>query len=208
MVIRCHEYLMALFHWVVRLGSTRLSMAQHGSVRISTLNFKFSTALEWAGLFKCRYSCAASTAVTPEKLFNSASLHQALAGSTPRLSKRGTSVLPQQTTKKGALVQNSCVRSAGCADLNLAGLLCLVHGLVSQVQWRFSPANQWSAEFTHHVLVTVRLAWNLNRGGTEKSTRYCTQWKPPQKWTIPNRTVPYHAVEKRHKTYCCCTNSI
>ncbi len=27
------------------------------------------TALEWAGLFTCRYSCAASTPVTPENIF-------------------------------------------------------------------------------------------------------------------------------------------
>ncbi len=82
--------------------------------------------------------------------------------------------------KKGALIQSSCVRSfAGCADLNLAGLLCVVLQAQWRRQWRFSPANQWSAEFTRHVLVMVRFAWNLNRGGTKKSTRYCTQWKPP-----------------------------
>ncbi len=52
------------------------------------------------------YSCAASTAVTPEKRFNSASLHHALAGSAPRLSMRGTSVLPQQTTKQTFLVRS------------------------------------------------------------------------------------------------------
>ncbi len=63
--------------------------------------------------------------------------HQALAGSAPRLSTRGMSILPQQTTKqnffwliqKGAFVQTkvtSAVRSfAGCAGLNLAGI-CLV----------------------------------------------------------------------------------
>ncbi len=76
--------------------------------------------------------------MTPEKLFHSAWPHQALAGSAPQLSTRGTSVLPQQTTepfqraiflvvKKGTLIQNSFVRSfTGCADLNLAGLMCLV----------------------------------------------------------------------------------
>ncbi len=79
---------------------------------------QFITTLEWAGLFTCRYSCAASTDVTPEKLFLSASFHQALTGSARRLSTREQSVLPQQTTK-GALIQNSCVRSfADCADLS------------------------------------------------------------------------------------------
>ncbi len=90
---------MALFHCVVRLGSV-----QNGTARLSSARFafplQFSTTLEWAGLFTCRYSCAASTAVTPEKLFNSASLHHALAGSAPRLSTRGQSVLPQKTTKQ------------------------------------------------------------------------------------------------------------
>ncbi len=78
-------------------GTTRLGTVQNGTVCVSSA---VSTALEWAGLFTCRYSCTASTAVTPEKLFNSASLHQALAGSAPRLSTRGQSVLPQQTTKQ------------------------------------------------------------------------------------------------------------
>ncbi len=43
--------------------------------------------------------------------------------------------------------------------------------------------------------------WNLDRSGTKKvsGTRYSTQWKTPQKWTVPYRTVPYHAVEKRQK---------
>ncbi len=77
--------------------SIKCIVPQFGSVCVSTA---FSTALEWTGLFTCRYSCAASTAVTPEKLFHSASLHQALAGSAPRLSMRGTYVFPQQTTKQ------------------------------------------------------------------------------------------------------------
>ncbi len=54
-----------------------------------------------------------------KNVFHSASLHQALAGAAPRLSTRGMSVLPRQTTKqtffwllkKGVLIQNRCVRS-------------------------------------------------------------------------------------------------
>ncbi len=52
-------------------------------------------------------------------------------------------------------------------------------------------------QFTRHILVTVRFAWNLNRGGTKKMTRYQVLYlveNPPK----VNRTVPYHAVEKRH----------
>ncbi len=116
---------MALFHCVVRHGSewhARLSSARF------VFPLQFSTALEWAGLFTCRYSCAASTAVTPEKRFHSAMLHQALAGSAPRLSTRGQSVLPQITKERCA--HSKQLRSsrsfADCADLNPAGLLCLV----------------------------------------------------------------------------------
>ncbi len=58
-----YEDLLALFHCMVRYGSARL-----GTVRLSSGRFafplQFSTALEWAGLFTCHYSCAASTAVT------------------------------------------------------------------------------------------------------------------------------------------------
>ncbi len=95
-------------------GRTWLGMVQNGSARLSSARFvfplQFSTALDWAGLFTCRYS----TAVTPEKLFNSASLHHTLTGSIPRLSTRGQSVLPQQTTKQKegcALLKERCAHS-------------------------------------------------------------------------------------------------
>ncbi len=48
-------------------GMTRLGTVQNGTARF-VFPPQFSTALEWEGLFTCRYSCAASTAVTPEKL--------------------------------------------------------------------------------------------------------------------------------------------
>ncbi len=54
---------MALFHCVVGLGSARVVTARLSSGRFA-LPPQFNTALEWAGLFTCRYSCAASTAVT------------------------------------------------------------------------------------------------------------------------------------------------
>ncbi len=100
------------------------------------------------------------------------------------------------------LFKQSCVRSfAGCADLNLAGR-AVEEGLVSQVQWRSNDDSLRpisDQQSLRHVLVTVRIAWNLGRGGTKKVQG--TQWKTPQKWTVPNRTVPYHAVEKRHKCF-------
>ncbi len=43
----------------------------------------------------------------------------------------------------------------------------------------------------------VRFAWNLNRGGTEKSTTYQVLY-PVENPPKVNRTVPYHAVEKHH----------
>ncbi len=49
-------------------GMARFCTARYGMARLSLGRFvfppQFSTALEWAGLFTCRYSCAASTAVT------------------------------------------------------------------------------------------------------------------------------------------------
>ncbi len=84
-----------------------------------------------------------------------------------------------------------------------SGSGCRGGSRVSQVQWRSNddflrPISD--QQFIRHVLVTVRIAWNLGQSGTKKvsGTRYSTQWKTPQKWTVPNRTVPYHAVEKRH----------
>ncbi len=44
-------------------GATRLVTAWLGQVRFA-FPPQFSATLEWAGLFTCRYSCAASTAVT------------------------------------------------------------------------------------------------------------------------------------------------
>ncbi len=52
--------LMALFHCMVRFGT-----AHYGTVRLSLcFHCSLSTAIEWAGLFTRRYSCAVSTAVT------------------------------------------------------------------------------------------------------------------------------------------------
>ncbi len=63
MCILCADTVMALFHCMVWYGSERL-----GTVRLSSGRFafplQFSTAIELAGLFTCRYNCAASTAVT------------------------------------------------------------------------------------------------------------------------------------------------
>uniref|UniRef100_A0A672KN83 receptor protein-tyrosine kinase n=1 Tax=Sinocyclocheilus grahami TaxID=75366 RepID=A0A672KN83_SINGR len=53
---------------MTRLGTAQYSTARNGSAPFA-FPLQFSTALEWVGLFTCRYSCAASTAATPEKLF-------------------------------------------------------------------------------------------------------------------------------------------
>ncbi len=44
-----------------RFSTARFGTAQFGSVAFP---LQFSTAIEWAGLFTCRYNCAASTVVT------------------------------------------------------------------------------------------------------------------------------------------------
>ncbi len=38
--------------------------------------------------------------------------------------------------------------------------------------------------------------WNLDRSGTKKvsGTRYSTQWKTPQKWTVPCRTMQWKSA--------------
>ncbi len=86
--------------------------------------------------------------MTPEKRLNSASLHQALAGSAPRLSIRGTSVLPKQTTK-----------------------------------WRLKKKKSLLGTSTEVVLKKV------------PGTKYCTQWKTPQKSHYkPYRTMQWKSA--------------
>ncbi len=53
----------------------------------------------------------------------------------------------------------------------------------SDIDWRFLWANQWSVEFTRHVLVTVRFAWNQVPGTVPSGIT-------PQEWAVLNRTVP------------------
>ncbi len=48
-------------HGTVWFGTARYGTAHFGSVAFP---LQFSTAIEWAGLFTRRYSCAASTAMT------------------------------------------------------------------------------------------------------------------------------------------------
>ncbi len=55
-----------------------------------------------------------------------------------------------------------------------------------------------SVEFTRHILVTVRIAWNPDRGGTKKVPGTVPSGNPPPPKV--NRTEPYHAVEKLHKS--------
>ncbi len=94
---------------------------------------------------------------------------------------------------------NFLVDTKMCVCSNKSCIRCWVscHKFSDTVMTIFSGQ---SVEFTRHVLVTVRIAWNPSRGGTKKvlGTRYGTQWKTPQKWTVLNRTLPYHAVEKCH----------
>ncbi len=56
-------YVWSLFHCMVRYSSAWLSTVRFSSGRFA-FPLQFSTAIEWAGLFTCRYSGATSTAVT------------------------------------------------------------------------------------------------------------------------------------------------
>ncbi len=74
---------------------------------------------------------------------------------------------------------------------------CLVLQVQWCRQWWCSPANQWPAEFTRHVLVTVRFAWNLNRGGTKKKGQVpgtVPSWTPHP--TPKSEPCLYHAEGK------------
>ncbi len=44
-------------------GMVQFSTARYGTAQF-VFPLQFSTTIEWAGLITCRYSCAASTAVT------------------------------------------------------------------------------------------------------------------------------------------------
>ncbi len=68
-VLTSHKDLLLSHLW--RFSTAWYGTARHDSLRTARLSScrfafprQFSTALEWAGLITCRYSCAASTAVT------------------------------------------------------------------------------------------------------------------------------------------------
>ncbi len=64
----CFRFCVEFYGAFTLHGTVRFGTARYGTVRLSSGRFvfplQFSTALEWAGLFMRRYSCAASTAVT------------------------------------------------------------------------------------------------------------------------------------------------
>ncbi len=66
----------------------------------------------------------------------------------------------------------------------------------------FSPATQWSAEFTHHILVTARFACKLDEVVLKNKTKqkYQVLYTVDHPTPKVKHTEPYHAVEKRHKT--------
>ncbi len=81
-------------------------------------------------------------------------------------------------TKRCVCSNKSCIRSfAGCADLNLEGL-CWVSCRKFSEAIMMVMTNQWSVEFTCHILVTVRIAWNFGRGGTKKVPGTVPSGKP------------------------------
>ncbi len=86
----------ALFHCMVRLGLVQFGLYFHCSL-VPLYSGRGYTHNGWP---------------RDEKRFHSASPHQDLAGSAPRLSTRGTSVLPLQTQNRHFLVvEKRCIRS-------------------------------------------------------------------------------------------------
>ncbi len=71
-VFWCELSLRATYGAFPLRGTTRLGTVQNGTARLCSARFafplQFSTALEWVGIFMCRYICAASAAVTPENV--------------------------------------------------------------------------------------------------------------------------------------------
>ncbi len=188
-------------HGTTRLGTAQYGTARHGSARF-TFPLQISTTLEWVGLFTCRYSCATSTAVTPEKLFHSASLHQALAGSTPRLSMRRTSVLPQQTMKL-LVVKKRCTHSKPLHSI--LRWLCWFKSSVPVVSHAASSMTQAVTIFSGQSVISRVYTSRFGNGLVRLEPQPRWYWKkyqvlyPVENPPKVNRTVPYHAVEKRYK---------
>ncbi len=79
------------------------------------------------GIIHMSLQLCTSTAMTPEKTFSFRIASSSRWILSLAINERNVCISPTDNEKKGALIQNSCVRSfAGCADLNQAGLLCLV----------------------------------------------------------------------------------
>ncbi len=144
------------------LGSARLSTAQHGSVRLS-LHFLIVALPLLPWLLKNFFIPRRSIKLSLDPLLG----YQR---------EEHLYFLNRQRNSHFLVVKKRCAHSKQLHSI--IRWLCWfkssgsVVSNVASSQWRFSPANQWSAEFTRHVLITVRFAWNLSRGGTEKSTRY------------------------------------
>ncbi len=150
----------------------------------------------------CKYSKFKSNVI--HKAFPSASRHQALTGSAPRLSTRGTSELPQQTTTLLFCGWCKNVRLFKQKLRPILRWLCWFKSSGSGYRGgsrcrKFSDAVMtiFSGQSVISRVYTSRFGngtarWNLDRSGTKKvsGTRYSTQWKTPQKWTVPYRTVP------------------
>ncbi len=103
--------------------------------------------------------------------------------------------------KKCVLVQNSCVWSfAGCADLNLAGLLCLMSQVQWCRQWRLSPANQWSLYTSRFGNDTVRLE-PQPRWYWKKYQELYPVTPPQKKWNVQHCTLQWKSAIRQFKMH-------
>ncbi len=183
---------MVLFHYMVQLDSVR-----HGTARFA-FPLQFSTTLEWAGLFTCRYSRAASTAVTPEKRFNSTSLHQSLTG---ELLGYQQDVLPQQTKKQPFL---SCLKK-GAHSKQLRSILrwlCWFKSSGSVVSRVARSMTQTVTIFSGQSVISRVYTSRFGNGTASlEPRRYkkkvpgtVTLWKTPQMWTVLNHTMQWKSA--------------
>ncbi len=192
-----------LFHCVVRLGLAQLGSAQF------EIPLQFSITLKWVALFTCCYSCAASTAVTPEKRFHSALLHQALTGIRSSAIKERTDFLNRQlkihfwVVKKRWAHLCSILRWLGWFESS-GSVVSRVANSVTQVVILSSQSVISRVYTSHCVNGTVRLEpqprWYWKKyqvPGTVPSEKKTKTTEPYR--TEPNRAVPCSGNAPLHR---------
>ncbi len=171
---------MALFHCVVRLGSVRHGMAWQCSARFA-FPLQFSTALEWAGLFtrRCRDSWKTfSFCVAPSssRWIRSSAINE-------------RNVCTSSTDHETAifwLVKKRCNHSKQLRSILC--WLCWFKSSGSVVSHVASSMTQAVTIFSGQSVISRVYTSRFGNGTVRLEPQprwYCTQWKTPQKWTVP-----------------------